>query len=122
MIAKICRRCQKLIVYPEVYCSKCKPLVVKDADETKKRSTSRYNRSRDKKYKDFYGSYLWIILSAKVLQDSKYKCKKCEKLAVETHHIIPIQTEEGWKLRLAYNNCQALCIKCHNKAHNRFGR
>lgn len=50
-----------------------------------------------------------------------YRCEAkldgCQGIAAEVHHIKPIQTAEGWKLRLDWSNIEALCTSCHNKRH-----
>ena len=81
---------------------------------------SNYNKNRDPKYLKFYNSNDWKILSRKKIQDSKYRCEICGAIASEVHHIIPIQTDEGWKRRLDYTNLKCLCLDCHNKQHKRF--
>ena len=36
-------------------------------------------------------------------------------IGTEADHIIPIETDEGWKRRLEINNGQWLCHRCHMK-------
>lgn len=124
MILKSCGRCGTLIQYGAVYCSICKPIVEAEREarrmEYNKASNKRYNKGRDPKYGRFYNSSEWRILSRKRLQDDGYKCVKCGKVASEVDHIIPIQTPEGWELRLDLDNLQSLCIACHNVKHDRF--
>ncbi|MBC5996368.1 hypothetical protein EAI30_10240 [Romboutsia ilealis] len=126
MITKLCARCKVTIQYPQTYCDRCKEIVDKDKEEAKvkysKAANSRYNKKRDPKYVRFYNSMEWKILSKKYLQDKKYKCEDCGAIASEVHHIKAIQTEEGWLLRLDYNNLRCQCLECHNKKHNRFKR
>lgn len=124
MLLKSCKRCGNLIAYGSVYCNTCKPIVEAERlarrVESKKESDRRYNRKRDPKYVRFYNSAEWRTLSQKRLLDDGYKCVKCGAIASEVDHIIPIQTPEGWELRLDYDNTQSLCISCHNKKHKRF--
>lgn len=120
MLLKQCAKCSKLIPYGRRYCDDCKIIAESEEQDRKKKRNKRYNQSRDSKYIKFYKSEDWKILSRKRLQADKYKCRMCGKLAEETDHIIPIQTEEGWNKRLDFSNTQALCVKCHNKKHNRF--
>lgn len=126
MLLKSCKRCGNLIPYGSVYCSSCLPIVQTEREERlrelKKEGNRRYNKKRDPKYIKFYRSSEWKILSRKRLQDDGYKCVKCGKMASEVDHIKPIQTDEGWELRLDYDNTQSLCLDCHNKKHNRFKR
>ena len=124
MLLKSCHRCGKLISYGSPYCSICAPIVEAEREarriEYSKASNRRYNAKRDPKYGRFYNSIEWRTLSAKRLQDDGYKCVKCGKIASEVDHIKPIQTPEGWELRLDYDNTQSLCLDCHNAKHERF--
>ena len=121
---KECRRCGKLIQYPNTYCDICKKEVdnwrKKKREAAIKKANNNYNKKRDKKYIRFYNSSEWRILSNKYLSDHGYKCGTCGKFATEVHHIKPIQTDEGWTRRLDYNNLICQCVECHNKKHNRF--
>ena len=124
MLLKDCKRCGNLISYGAVYCPTCKPIVEAEREarraERLKEANRRYNKGRDPKYLRFYNSIEWRTLSRKRLQDDCYKCVKCNKIASEVDHIIPIQTPEGWELRLDYSNTQSLCLDCHNDKHDRF--
>lgn len=120
MIYKLCRRCKKPISHPQVYCSECMLIVETNKEEYKRKRDNKYNKSRDPKYKNFYNSKPWKQLKEKKLSAEQYQCEECSRLAVEVHHIKPIQTEEGWGLRLDYDNLEALCVNCHNKRHKRF--
>ncbi len=120
MIYKICRKCKKIIEYPNTYCSECLEIVNKSRLDMQKQRESNYNKKRDPKYKTFYNSTPWKLLKEKKLQDTNYKCEHCGELAEEVHHIEPIQTESGWLRRLDYSNLESLCIECHNYRHNRF--
>ena len=130
MKMKLCARCQKLIEAPNRYCDKCKDIVKKQIELNKQKSNTRYNKSRDKKYEQFYNSKAWRTLRKKYA-DKHYKCEECEKeaklkgeytiqLTEEVHHIEPIQTETGWLRRLDWNNLIALCHTHHDIAHGRF--
>ena len=122
MILKMCRRCRKMIVHPNIYCTACFEVVAENKAENKKQSNRNYNQKRDKKYTAFYNSIQWGVLRDKKMQDEQYRCENCGKIATEVHHKKPIQTEEGWELRLEYNNLETLCLDCHNLRHNRFQR
>lgn len=122
MRMRLCYKCKKPIVAPETYCNSCKKIVEKTQEEYKARRDSKYNTNRNPKYKEFYNSKPWKLLKEKKLQDEQYKCERCRHIATEVHHIKPIQTEEGWELRLEYNNIEALCTDCHNYRHKRFQR
>lgn len=124
MILKSCNKCGVLIQYGATYCSICKPIVDAEREarkrEANRRGNSRYNKTRDPKYIRFYNSSEWRVLSRSRLQGDGYKCVKCNKIASEVDHIIPIQTPGGWDKRLDYDNLQSLCLECHNIKHDRF--
>ena len=126
LLLKSCNRCGNLIPYGSTYCNECKPIVEAIREErrreTMKKVNRRYNKTRDPKYMRFYSSIDWRTLSAKYTQDKKYRCERCGKIATEVHHVKPIQTPEGWEMRLDYNNLELLCLSCHNERHNRFKR
>ena len=124
MLLKPCSRCKALISYPNVHCAACKPIAEQERQEMfqKKRMkwNARYNQKRDPKYTRFYASTDWKRLSKAKMQDAGYRCEECGAIAVEVHHVDPIQTESGWERRLEWTNLRALCLNCHNKAHGRF--
>ena len=124
MLLKQCPRCKKWIPYGKTYCSECTPLVEAEREErmakSKLKSNANYNKKRDPKYLKFYNSNEWRMLSQKKIMDCQYRCELCGAVASEVHHSIPIQTDEGWRLRYDYNNLECLCLECHNKRHNRF--
>lgn len=124
MLLKPCSRCRTLITYPNAYCETCKPIAEKERREAfqKKRLqwNSRYNLKRDPKYTRFYASTDWKRMSKGKMQDAGYRCEECGAIAVEVHHVDPIQTESGWERRLDWSNLKALCLDCHNKIHSRF--
>lgn len=122
MIYKLCRRCKKPIEHPNTYCCSCLKVVEEHQEELQRIRENRYNKKRDPKYKSFYNSNEWKLLKDKKMMNEQYRCEDCQRLAVEVHHIKPIQIDEGWELRLDYDNLAALCIDCHNKRHNRFQR
>ena len=124
MLLKECKRCGILIPYGSVYCPVCAPIVEEEREarraERLKDANKRYNQTRDPKYVRFYNSAEWRTLSRVKLQADGYKCVKCGKIASEVDHIIAIQTNRGWELRLDLDNLQSLCLTCHNEKHNRF--
>jgi predicted HNH restriction endonuclease len=85
------------------------------------RKAQQYNRRRDPKYRSFYASTAWKAQSRARLQACGYRCEAklegCQGLAVEVHHIKPIQTPEGWEQRLTWENLEAVCTSCHNGRH-----
>lgn len=122
MIYKLCRRCKTPIEHPLTYCSKCQEMHEEKQLELQRERDRRYNKKREPKYKQFYNSKEWKVLKEKKLQDEQYRCERCKELAVEVHHTKYIQTDEGWELRLDYDNLEALCVDCHNYRHSRFQR
>lgn len=132
MLLKACPRCKRMIPHGLPYCAECAPIAAAqraDAQERKteykrKKYNQQYNRQRDHKYLTFYRSKEWKITSRAKLQQAGYKCQAklqgCTHLAVEVHHIKPIQTAEGWELRLDWDNLEPVCTACHNSRHQRF--
>ena len=122
-VLKACPRCKGLIPAGLQYCARCAPIVEAKRqeyrDENARKKAAAYNRRRDPKYSTFYRSKEWRLTSRAILQAASYKCNLCGGLAVEVHHIKPIQTPDGWAERLDAGNLEALCTGCHNKRHNR---
>lgn len=126
-----CPRCKRLLPVGVAYCEACRPMAEAQAVEAMERKraykqrqyNAKYNRRRDPKYLTFYRSKDWRTMSRAKLQSAGYKCQAglegCSRIAVEVHHVKPIQTAEGWPLRLEWSNLEALCINCHNKRHDR---
>lgn len=126
MLIKACARCGKLIAYGRPHCPACAEAAEAErAVRTAKRKRMNdraYNRRRDPKYARFYASAEWRRLSQAKMSDAGYKCEGCGRIAAEVHHIVPVQTPEGWDLRLAWDNLEAVCVKCHNRRHGRWGK
>lgn len=142
MIIKMCAKCGKIVEYPNRYCPRCQEIVEKQQEERQKLYDKKYNKSRDPKLVKFRKSKEWLQLKERYLRDLQikygnvkyaYKCEDCieEKkkdssyiiqLAEEVHHLVFIETPEGWERRLDYYNLRALCHFHHDKRHNRFQR
>lgn len=126
MLLKECRRCGKLMPYGSTYCDKCTPIVQEQREqrlqESRLKSNREYNKRRDPKYTRFYNGADWRTLSSRYMMDKGYRCEICKEIATQVHHIKPIQTREGWELRLDYDNLKLLCTHCHNEEHDRFKR
>lgn len=134
MLLKACPRCKRMIPHGLPYCADCAPIAEaqraeaqeRKAEYKRKKYNKDYNRQRDPKYLAFYRSKEWKITSRTKLQEAGYKCQAklqgCQGLAVEVHHIKPIQTAEGWDLRLDWDNLEPVCTACHNGRHERFKR
>ena len=128
-ILKPCPRCKKLIPSGWTYCPECKPIADAEreaarehnAECLRKKYNKRYNARRDPKYMAFYRSKPWRLTSKAKLQAASYQCEArlqgCQGVACEVHHILPIQTPEGWEKRLEWSNLEALCTSCHNGRH-----
>lgn len=124
-----CPRCKALIPVGVAYCDRCRPVAEAQATEAierrrafkQKKYNRSYNQRRDPKYLTFYRSKEWRLLSRAKLQACGYKCQAglagCTRLAVEVHHVQPIQTPEGWDRRLDWENLEAVCTACHNGRH-----
>lgn len=113
MLIKHCPRCRKQMPYGKVYCEACSELNIR----SKKRARE-YNRSRDKRYSNFYHSAEWKRLCAAKLADCDYQCEICKskgiiKIAEDIHHKIPIK--QDWNKRLDYDNLLAVCVACHRR-------
>ena len=126
-----CPRCRKLIPAGLQYCDSCRPVVEAQLEQYRqdkiRKKQATYNRRRDPKYLAFYRSKEWRLLSQTYLQQAGYKCEArvhqdCTGLAVEVHHRKPIQTPDGWDLRLDWDNLEAVCTRCHNARHPEKGQ
>ena len=124
-IMKPCPRCKRMMPYGPAYCADCAPQAQAELDAVREQNAQKraamYNRRRDPKYLAFYKSKAWKDQSRARLQLVGYKCEAklqgCQGLAVEVHHIKPIQTPDGWDARLAWENLEAVCTSCHNGRH-----
>lgn len=137
MLMKSCRSCGKLIPYGSARCPTCQKeydeRMKVQARESKRERDRRYNSKRDPKYRAFYNSKEWKMLSAKTMEAAGYQCARCglklgskrddgSIVILEVDHIEPIQSDDGWKRRYDENNLQCLCAQCHNEKHGRFQR
>ena len=126
MLIKPCAKCSIMIPYGRSHCPTCEEIVKAEREmyqaKRKKARDRVYNRKRDPKYMRFYASGDWRRTSKAKMVEANYKCETCGSIAAEVHHIKPIQTPEGWEQRLEWSNLAALCIKCHNRAHKRWGK
>ena len=124
MLMKTCARCGCMISYGSSYCKDCIPIMEQyrkqKIEQYKKHNNRKYNKKRNPKYSNFYKSKDWRKLSLTALQRDGYRCVRCGAIATEVHHVIPIQTEEGWDKRFDLDGVVSLCTKCHNKEHERF--
>lgn len=91
------------------------------AEKARKRDYAKEYRKRadDPRYKSFYRSKQWQMTSKKYAQSVRYRCEDCGEVGTDVHHIVPIQTDEGWEHRFDFKNLRLLCVACHNEAHGR---
>ncbi|EGQ0314122.1 HNH endonuclease [Staphylococcus pseudintermedius] len=86
---------------------------------------------RDKsKRKQFYKSKAWNNVRQRVLARDNYECQECKKNGIvttnnpEKHKTLDVdhikELEFYPDLALEMDNLITLCIKCHNKKHNRY--
>ena len=135
MLAHQCPGCGAFIPYGKVRCDACQ--AKRDARDRERecrdgrggamgaprgKGKGREHRPTDPKYKAFYKSADWRRLSAWALAQSGWRCADCGGVATDVHHVVPIQTDEGWQRRLDPDNVVALCVSCHNQRHGRFVR
>lgn len=112
-----CSTCHELTRSANGYCDKHQYLAVKN--ETMRQAY--YDRySRNKKTKQHYQSKEHKIWAKAIAAKSHGLCVMCSTpsnptIGTEADHIIPIETDEGWKRRLEINNGQWLCHRCHMK-------
>lgn len=113
------------VAYGTSLCSECEQKRRKQARENRdyaKEYQKRYSEE-DKTYRKFYKSKEWQMTSRAYSLEVGHKCEECGAIGTDVHHIAPIQTKEGWKKRFDFDNLRLLCVRCHNKEHNRvFGR
>lgn len=77
---------------------------------------------RDPKRTAFYKSQSWKRLRQSVLIEAFGLCGMCSqegyvKPGDTVHHIIPIETAEGWERRLDRSNLMLVCREHHAKIH-----
>lgn len=70
----------------------------------------------------FYKSKEWMELRQKALKRDNFECQMCKDAgryhrAENVHHLKEVKTHPH--LALTLSNLQCLCIKCHNKVHDR---
>jgi len=105
---KLCS-CGKPIDISLSKCDVCKP-----KQKERHKLYDRYRR--DKEAAAFYNTKAWRLRRDEALLRDFGLCQHCFKekkitLATEVDHIIPIRVE--WDFRLALDNLQSLCHRCH---------
>lgn len=88
--------------------------------------------SKEERYK-FYRSKEWERVRKQALERDNYECQECkrngrcftDKHNPEKHKRLDVDhiqdLEHNPSLGLQLSNLETLCVKCHNKKHNRFG-
>ena len=69
--------------------------------------------------KPFYDSPEWAKVRAYVLMRDRYTCTRCNKPAQEVHHIIRLNPDNIWDVKVTLNpdNLTSLCKDCHFAEH-----
>lgn len=80
---------------------------------------------REDKLIKFYQSPPWRKLRLQRLQLDHYECQPCRRKgkyskAQNVHHKKEVKKVPSLALEL--DNTEAICIRCHNEEHKRFGR
>lgn len=78
---------------------------------------TRQIRIIDAGYKNYRGED-WEIQRKKCLERDNYTCRKCQKPAKNSHHIIPYRYSKDNSLK----NLITLCKRCHTKEENQYRR
>ena len=103
------------------YCSEClaERRVSQKRDRDYKIEYEKRVESEDPRYRRFYRSNEWRLVSRHYANSVGYRCEECGAWGTDVHHVEPIQTAEGWERRFDETNLKMLCVRCHNKAHGR---
>lgn len=123
LMFKVCPKCGRLkpVGNGARHCAECAEKA--KAQRVRKRDYQKeYARrldSDDPKYKRFYKSKEWQATSRQYSVEAGHRCEECGRPGTDVHHVVPIQTDEGWPLRFDFDNLKLLCVKCHNLAHMR---
>lgn len=75
--------------------------------------------TEDPRYRRFYRSKEWRMVSARYAHSVGYRCEECGDWGTDVHHVVPIQEPQGWERRFDEGNLKMLCVRCHNEAHGR---
>lgn len=132
---KLCPKCKRLkpVGNGSTLCSECADKAKKARKEARKRDFSaEYDArkaSEDPKYRSFYRSKEWRMVSRHYAQSVGYRSEECDESCpkrgscagwgADVHHVVPIQTPEGWARRFDETNLKMLCVHMHNRAHGR---
>lgn len=107
--------------------SRCAECTAKLASERQRDHAREYRTRRQhedecsERESRFYRSKEWRDDARAYAVSVGHRCEECGAVGTDTHHVVPIQTDEGWARRLDWSNYRYLCVPCHNKAHGRFG-
>lgn len=101
----------------ETYCEIHKRTDLENLQQKRKE----YNREiRSPKLNQFYSSSEWQRARAVAIERDNHLCQRCLKAgtlkrAELVHH--KVEVKDDWSQRLALDNLESLCHKCHNKHH-----
>ncbi|WP_117161334.1 HNH endonuclease [Paraliobacillus sp. X-1268] len=82
--------------------------------------------------KKFYRSGAWVAVRREVLRRDNFECQECkrqgrvytDKHDPDKHKRLDVdhikELEDYPELALDFENLETLCVRCHNKKHNRF--
>ncbi len=124
MLMHACPGCGALVPYGTARCEGCAAALEARRSEQPPRARrpgARPAPDDDPKFRAFYRSKEWRGLSAAFLSGASFRCERCGGVACEVHHDPPIRTPCGWEHRLDPAHLHALCTRCHNFEHARFG-
>lgn len=102
-------------------CSDCdrKRLEERKKDRDYRKEYLDRSATEDKRLRRFYNSKEWRMTSRQYMVEKGHRCEECGSIGTDVHHMVPIQTSDGWKRRFDWDNLRLLCVRCHNKAHGR---
>ena len=120
---KPCTRCRRLfpVAQGRSLCSECESKRLQERKEARDYRSEYLKRSEseDKRLRKFYKSKEWRNTSLAYQVSAGHRSEECGALGTDVHHVVPVQTPEGWKRRFDPSNLRLLCVGCHNRAHGR---
>lgn len=133
LLFKVCPKCKRLkpVGNGATLCSECAEAARKSRkrDRDYKAEYEKRKSEENPKYRKFYRSKEWRMTARKYAQSVGYKSEECDpkcpkrfgcrRYGEDVHHIVPIQTAEGWERRFDFDNLKFLCVHMHNSAHGR---
>lgn len=138
MIYRLCSRCGKRVVAPNIYCDKCKKIIDK---ENRKRykdyNNKRYSNKEERKYINFYSSMKWITIRDSIRLRDCGIClicwyRLCNGGSAVTrednntcasdyvHHIVELR--DDYNKGLDSNNLISVCSYHHGLIHREYDK